>query len=237
MKYILYTLFLVSFIFGNEELNNYLNNKNLQHQIIRDKKNERIIIDLLYDESKLIVFRQLKNGTYKKTFDESLYFCDYYRYSNKMIKKINNKLIIVCSMPNVDNLLYRGYYKFEDFISLNNKLLSIEKHYININNDKVEAKYIFTPKINIPTLNDFTVKKFSDTYLDKNYENFIKVDNKYKSIQSQKQPLYKTPPIKTKMYLIKGDKVEILEKKDDWLHILYKGKKDIKAWIPKSAVE
>ncbi|WP_052502542.1 hypothetical protein [Halarcobacter anaerophilus] len=63
-------------------------------------------------------------------------------------------------------------------------------------------------------------------------------DSKAKSIlPPQKQPLYKTPPIKTKMYLIKGDKVEILEEKDDWLHILYHGKKDIKAWIPKSAVE
>ncbi|MCP4971715.1 MAG: hypothetical protein GY932_14105, partial [Arcobacter sp.] len=58
-----------------------------------------------------------------------------------------------------------------------------------------------------------------------------------KTIHQKTQPLYKTPPVKTKMYLIKGDKVEILEEKDDWLHILYKGKKDIKAWIPKSAVE
>jgi hypothetical protein len=57
------------------------------------------------------------------------------------------------------------------------------------------------------------------------------------TIQTLKQPLYSEPQIKTKMYLIKGDKVEILEEKDDWLYILYKGKKDIKAWIPKSAVE
>ncbi|QDF28506.1 SH3 domain-containing protein [Halarcobacter anaerophilus] len=52
-----------------------------------------------------------------------------------------------------------------------------------------------------------------------------------------KQPLYKKPNIKTKMYLIKGDKVEVLEEKDDWLYILYHGKKDIKAWIPKNSVE
>ncbi|MDD2896585.1 MAG: hypothetical protein PHG81_11280 [Aliarcobacter sp.] len=42
--------------------------------------------------------------------------------------------------------------------------------------------------------------------------------------------------IKIKMYLVKGNKVEIIEEKDDWLYILYKGKKDIKAWIAKSAV-
>ncbi|MDY0122362.1 MAG: SH3 domain-containing protein [Sulfurimonas sp.] len=60
-----------------------------------------------------------------------------------------------------------------------------------------------------------------------------------KTILQKKQPLYKSPSIdsKTKMYLIKGDKVEILEEKDNWLHILYKGKKEIKAWIPKDAVE
>jgi hypothetical protein len=58
-----------------------------------------------------------------------------------------------------------------------------------------------------------------------------------KNIQTKKQPLYKTPPEKTKMYLLKDDKIEILKEQDDWLYILYKGKKDIKAWIPKSAVK
>jgi hypothetical protein len=53
----------------------------------------------------------------------------------------------------------------------------------------------------------------------------------------KRQPLYKKPNIKTKMYLIKGDRVEVLEGKDDWLYILYHGKKDIKAWIPKNSVE
>lgn len=57
------------------------------------------------------------------------------------------------------------------------------------------------------------------------------VDNlKNTKIQLSKQPpLYSQPPIKTKMYLIKGDKVEILEEKDDWLYILYKGKKRYKS--------
>ncbi len=60
---------------------------------------------------------------------------------------------------------------------------------------------------------------------------------KYKNILKTKQTLYQSPAIKTKMYLIKGDQVEVLEEKDDWLYILYRGKKDIKAWIPKSAIE
>lgn len=61
--------------------------------------------------------------------------------------------------------------------------------------------------------------------------------SKYKTIRIQKQPLYSSPNQKTKMYLLKGDKVEILEEKDDWYYILYHGKKDIKAWIPKRAIE
>jgi hypothetical protein len=64
-------------------------------------------------------------------------------------------------------------------------------------------------------------------------------NNLTKYILSDKQPLYSSPNInsKTKMYLIKGDKVEILEEKDNWLYILYKGKKEIKAWIPKDAIK
>lgn len=41
----------------------------------------------------------------------------------------------------------------------------------------------------------------------------------------------------TKMYLIKGDKVEILKEEEDWLYVLYKGKREIMKWIPKQAVE
>jgi hypothetical protein len=67
----------------------------------------------------------------------------------------------------------------------------------------------------------------------------IKKDTISKEIQIEKQYLFDNPnkESKTKMYLLKNDKVEILEEKDDWLYILYKGKKDIKAWIPKSAIE
>ncbi len=45
-----------------------------------------------------------------------------------------------------------------------------------------------------------------------------------------------TSSSKTKMYLIKGDNIQILEEKDDWLYILYRGRKDIRKWIPKKAI-
>ena len=39
------------------------------------------------------------------------------------------------------------------------------------------------------------------------------------------------------MYLLKGDVVEILQEKDDWLQIRYYGKKTIEGWIKKGDVE
>jgi len=98
---------------------------------------------------------------------------------------------------------------------------------------------------NVPRYRDSEVVYETHIYDIDNIENnfvFISLFPNIKSyiskpILTKKQPLYKVPPIKTKMYLIKGDKVEILEEKDDWLYILYRGKKDIKAWIPKSSVE
>jgi len=237
MKYIIYILFIVSLIFGNEELNSYLNDKSLKYQIIKDNSMQRIIVDLLYDKNKIIVFGKERKESYKKIFDEKIYFCNHSKYSNVMIKKEEQRIFIVCSIPNVDNGLYREFYSFENFENINSKLLSIRKQYINIDNDTIKNSYIFKPKKDIPTLKDYKNEKFSDKYLNENYKNFIKNDTNKKNILSEKQPLYKTPPIKTKMYLIKGDKVEILEEKDDWYYILYHGKKDIKAWIPKSAVE
>ncbi|WP_198306336.1 hypothetical protein [Arcobacter vandammei] len=60
-------------------------------------------------------------------------------------------------------------------------------------------------------------------------------------IKSEKQPLYKKPNenTKTKMYLVKNDVVEMLAEEDDWIYILYitKDNKEIKAWIPKNALE
>ncbi|MDG2959675.1 hypothetical protein P7L91_02285 [Bisgaard Taxon 10/6] len=57
-----------------------------------------------------------------------------------------------------------------------------------------------------------------------------------------KQYLYNEPSKRTNMYLIKGDKVIILDKKTDnsgqkWYFINYKGKKDINMWIKAEAVD
>ena len=59
----------------------------------------------------------------------------------------------------------------------------------------------------------------------------------FKEIKVTKSIIYSTPNKPTKMYLLKGDVVEILQEKDDWLQIRYYGKKTIEGWIKKSDVE
>ncbi|WP_044171404.1 SH3 domain-containing protein [Flectobacillus major] len=56
-------------------------------------------------------------------------------------------------------------------------------------------------------------------------------------IKNIKAYLYSNRVIPTKMYLIKGDEVEILEEKGEWLKIRYYGKKTIEGWIKNSDVE
>jgi hypothetical protein len=63
-------------------------------------------------------------------------------------------------------------------------------------------------------------------------------------ILKQKSPLYKEPSesSQSKMYLITGDKVTLLDTKTDgagqeWYYISYQGKKEIKAWIKAESVK
>ena len=105
----------------------------------------------------------------------------------------------------------------------NNKDKAIENYKIYISQMKENGKENKIPKKVFERINIKDIKK-----------NTIS-----KEIQIEKQYLFDNPnkESKTKMYLLKNDEVEILEEKDDWLYILYHGKKDIKAWIPKGAVE
>ena len=237
MKYVLYILFVVNLVFGNEELDSYINNDNLKQNIIKDEKYQRIIIDLLDNKNKMIIFNKNKNDNYKKAFDEKIYFCE---DSNIIFFKsilIKEKLLKINCFS---NFVDEGQFSLDFYFNISGTLQQIRKEYFtDMGVSKVLYKFI--PKDFIPRLKNFTNKSFSEQYLNINSKNFIEVNyissNNNKTIQPKRQPLYKTPPEKTKMDLIKGDKVEILEEKDDWIYILYKGKKDIKAWIPKSAVE
>lgn len=60
---------------------------------------------------------------------------------------------------------------------------------------------------------------------------------KAKKVTSEKALLNSQPNTPTKSFLIKGDRVETLEEKGEWLKIRYYGKKIIEGWIKKSDVE
>lgn len=69
------------------------------------------------------------------------------------------------------------------------------------------------------------------------YLDFVK--HKEFKIKASKSFIYSIPDSnkQTKIYLIKGDDVEVLEEKNDWLHIRYYGKKAIEGWIKNTEVE
>lgn len=233
MKCIFYVLFLVNTVFCNDELNRYLNDdKFSKYQIIKDEKNNKIYIDLLYNEGKLLAFTK-NNQDYKKTFNQKLKFCTNLQNVVGISVYIENEnLIISCGTPDNNGGVNLNYY-------FNNKqeLEKVIKYYLI--DGIVKNKFELIIKTYRPTLKDFKYKNFNDDFLEKNEENFIKKE--YDLVILENQSLYKEPNenTKTKMYLVKNDVVEILEEKENWIYILYisKDNKEIKAWIPKNALE
>ncbi|MBN6063573.1 hypothetical protein HYE62_04440 [Aggregatibacter actinomycetemcomitans] len=89
------------------------------------------------------------------------------------------------------------------------------------------------------------IEKLSKLNLDeeKRYlENFIFSNRINSEIVLDKVYLYDSNGVKSKIYLIKGDKVSILDKKNtsdgqSWYFINYKGKKEINMWIKADSVD
>jgi hypothetical protein len=70
------------------------------------------------------------------------------------------------------------------------------------------------------------------------------LDKTFMKIMNTKATIYSSPDRATKMYLLKNDPVELIEKKDNWLKIKYYPEKNgertgktIEGWIKKSDVE
>jgi hypothetical protein len=75
----------------------------------------------------------------------------------------------------------------------------------------------------------------------KNIEGFIpRIDveayNTFR-ITKTKVIIHLAPNKPTKMYVLKGDDVELIDRQNDWLKIRFKGKKTIEGWIKKSELE
>ena len=86
-----------------------------------------------------------------------------------------------------------------------------------------QTGYIYNLAINVPKEIMREVKKINP--------------NKYLEINTDKSIIYDNQLVKTKMYFLKGDIVELLETNSNWLLVRYYGKKTIEGWIKKSDVE
>lgn len=60
--------------------------------------------------------------------------------------------------------------------------------------------------------------------------------DRYKTLKIKQSKIFNDKKIVTKMYLLKGDIVEVVEEKDEWLKIRYYGKRMVEGWIKKSDV-
>lgn len=201
---------------------NILNNK-VTFKLIKDETNKSCKTELLFNNQKFGEIPK-NNDVYKCNFDNA------YRESSFIVNAAFNndtKLLALHVIHEFSIVFARG---------------GISPFY-------TEELIIYKFKNGILTFIDNTNKKgWGDGYIFKSGENIICNEPSfiYKNIKNyisktyfllKKQPLYSSPNKKTKMYLIKGDTVEILKEKDEWLYILYRSKEDIKAWIPKSAIE
>ena len=118
--------------------------------------------------------------------------------------------------------------------------ISYEFYFENINeiNGSIElsSSNVFNFK-RIKTLPNFSFKGiYQQGKRDKRdyLEEFL--DKNFNEISILKSKIYTSPAIATKMYLVKGDEIEILQIKNQWLKIRYYGNKTIEGWIKKSDV-
>ena len=131
---------------------------------------------------------------------------------------------------NKDDLFYWGGitsgFDFEDIGKIGGRM-----ELVNVNvNVNVYRKVQNLPNIYIRGLYE-QGKKDKRDYL----KEFLSID--MHEITKVKSLIYRLPNIPTKIYLIKGNEIEILEEKGEWLRIRYYGKKTVEGWIKKSDVK
>ena len=86
-------------------------------------------------------------------------------------------------------------------------------------------------------INSTIYSKFKNSKIQelKNLEMFY-FSKHFKPI-NKKAFIYNSINVLSKMYLLKGDEVEIVEEKKEWLRIRYYGKKVIEGWIKQGDIE
>lgn len=130
--------------------------------------------------------------------------------------------------------------------------IKIDNSYLFFRCDCVPTKYLNLPKNYKSILSEFNLPGGFSIEIDEIKNDQFKNKIRYLSSKDtlantiflnleykilNKTIIYSSPNSPTKMYLLKGDEVEIIKEKDEWLKIRYYGKKTIEGWIKKSDVE
>ncbi|SMO52733.1 SH3 domain-containing protein [Solitalea koreensis] len=200
------------------------------------------LICIIYDNTYVYLQRVIGSFTWHK--DKSGFFYANIMGSNdfKIIipsnKKTNNSLLEVLFVdPTKKNLKY-AYV--ENFIASDcnngktNILFPPKNEMVSFDSCKIPTKNI---KSNILRINGGTYNP-----LDKWQVKWRILENPLfkglKKIYTPKSTIYSSinPPRPTKMYLIQGNEVEVLEEKGEWIRIRFYGKKTIEGWIKRTDV-
>jgi hypothetical protein len=200
------------------------------------------IFEIGYDKGKA------NSYNYKSLVYENYFFTSNEVFDIFMKKKFNQEFICKYISENKSKLLDDKQFK-----------LGVEHHVISysVNNDKTcnfaiaydyrfDNEYLFGRTTSDPDDTDvlnhgmgLLLRKVKISSIPKDILTLVKkiqtVD--FKTVVLSKIPIYKIPNQKTKMYLIKGDEVMVLQEKEEWLEIVYSGKKRVEGWVKKSDLD
>lgn len=225
--------------------NNYIMDNS--KQLSKHKFQDAMLYNYSIDDFHLYDFAKNSYGVFVHTVNGNRPQECYYPIYNNMNKYyIENKfckMLFVNDMTNPNFGIYEAKMKKIDIKDFNEDYLySTPINEVYVTMDKIDTLK------NTILLNDYECKLKKDD----DYKMFMKFSfsNCNKNIVSNmkdlhsKTILYKSPLLssQTKSYLIKGDKVTLLDTKIDkagqkWFKISYKGKKEIKAWIKAESVK
>jgi len=136
----------------------------------------------------------------------------------------------------IDSLESTGIY----YTEINYDDVNLNKFNFNtfdaLNCDKTTLYLYYTEYEKIQLINNNLIN-FLKVQGKKDGQNYLKDFLNMREIKIGKSFIYSSPNIPTKMYLFKGDKIETLEEKGEWLKIRYYGKKIVEGWIKKRDVE
>jgi hypothetical protein len=142
-------------------------------------------------------------------------------------------------LPSLDSLKQSGDVYFEVNISDFKKGENGEQIYtgnslgLSVVNNKQDTIMIIEWSTRQMFFTYKKINKLPDTFQVFLQKKGIHVGFPHKEIAVTKSIIYSEPNKPTKMYLIKGDIVTVLEEKDGWIKMEYEGKKMITGWIKK----